>query len=156
MKAKLRLRNSWIYPFIFAIVTADQLSKYMAPLYFEVVCNQGLAWGFTFSTRFLIVFSAVIISFLIYWAWRQKSTLVLIALSLIAGGGLANLADRIIIGCVRDFISFPIWPSLTWLSPSLTRWPSFNLADSTITAGVILLIYQVLVTPKIVKKGVKT
>lgn len=114
----------------------------MAPLYFEVVCNQGLAWGFTFSNRFLIVFSAVIISFFIYWAWRQKSTLVLIALSLIAGGGLANLTDRMIIGCVRDFISFPIWPS-------------FNLADSAITAGVILLIYQVLVTPKIVKKGVR-
>ncbi len=54
----------------------------------------------------------------------------LIALSLVIGGALGNVIDRILIGAVIDFIS-------------IGPFPSFNLADSAVTVGMILIIFQI-------------
>jgi len=65
---------------------------------------------------------------------REKKIPSAIGLSLIFGGGVSNLVDRLMLGCVRDFINLPSW----------TRWPSFNLADSAISIGVLIIGYQLI------------
>ena len=61
-------------------------------------------------------------------AWRQSSPIVGIAAGLVAGGAMGNLVDRIIRGTVVDFVDFRFWPA-------------FNVADSAITIGAVLLVW---------------
>ena len=56
----------------------------------------------------------------------------IISLSLVLGGAVGNLIDRIRIGKVTDFIDFYI---NNW------HWPSFNIADSALTVGIILFLW---------------
>jgi len=63
-----------------------------------------------------------------------------ISVPLIASGALGNLVDRFRLGYVIDFIRFHIQDSFVW--------PTFNIADSTITVGVALLLIEGLLTPK--------
>ncbi len=69
----------------------------------------------------------------------------LIALGLILGGAIGNLFDRLVFGEVRDFID--VWPRLSW-PPWLYHWPTFNLADSAIVTGVIMLLFHSLFLAK--------
>jgi len=67
------------------------------------------------------------------------------SLSLIFAGALGNLIDRIWLGEVRDFIDLHIYS---------LHWPVFNVADSAITIGIILLGYELLIVePRMAKKG---
>jgi signal peptidase II len=56
-----------------------------------------------------------------------------VSLGLILGGGLGNLVDRVTLGYVVDFIS---WHYQSWY------WPAFNIADSAIFCGAILLLWD--------------
>ena len=98
------------------------------------VRNTGAAWSI-FEGRVLgiIVVSLIIISFIVYYISKQKvkSKLEKIGYSLILGGSLGNLLDRVIYGYVIDFLDFNIFGY---------DYPIFNLADSFIFIGVILLI----------------
>ena len=98
------------------------------------VRNTGAAWSI-FEGRVLgiIVVSLIIISFIVYYISKQKvkSKLEKIGYSLILGGALGNLLDRIIYGYVIDFLDFNIFGY---------DYPIFNLADSFIFVGVMLLI----------------
>ena len=101
---------------------------------FTYVRNTGAAWSI-FEGRVLgiIVVSLIIISFIVYYISKQKvkSKLEKIGYSLILGGALGNLLDRIIYGYVIDFLDFNIFGY---------DYPIFNLADSFIFVGVMLLI----------------
>ncbi|OGD90030.1 hypothetical protein A2Z54_01655 [Candidatus Curtissbacteria bacterium RIFCSPHIGHO2_02_39_8] len=66
-----------------------------------------------------------------YFLFKKKQNFLSFSLSLVIGGGIANLIDRLTVGCVRDFISVGFWPS-------------FNLADAAITFGVLLILFEVL------------
>lgn len=92
--------------------------------------NYGIAFGmFRNKTIFFIITQCIIsvlIAFVIY-KFRDKSISVTICLSLILGGAIGNLIDRIRLGYVIDFMSFTIFP------------PVFNIADSAIVVGAILL-----------------
>ena len=79
---------------------------------------------------------ALIIGLLLTTSPRRL--LVHLALGLIAGGALGNLADRIALGFVRDFLD------LHW--GSRFHWPTFNLADAAITAGFILVVWDAYVS----------
>ena len=98
------------------------------------VRNTGAAWSI-FEGRVLgiIVVSLIIISFIVYYISKQKvkSKLEKIGYSLILGGALGNLLDRFIYGYVIDFLDFNIFGY---------DYPIFNLADSFIFVGVMLLI----------------
>lgn len=98
------------------------------------VRNTGAAWSI-FEGRVLgiIVVSLIIISFIVYYISKQKvkSKLEKIGYSLILGGALGNLLNRIIYGYVIDFLDFNIFGY---------DYPIFNLADSFIFVGVMLLI----------------
>lgn len=98
--------------------------------YLVYVENYGIAFGmFKNKTLFFIVTQCIIsvlIAFMIY-RFHDKSIPVAICLSLILGGAIGNLIDRIRLGYVVDYFSLTIFP------------PVFNLADSAIVVGAILL-----------------
>ncbi len=92
--------------------------------------NYGIAFGmFRNKTLFFIIAISIIsilVAFMIY-KFHDKSIPVTICLSLILGGAIGNLIDRIRLGFVIDYLSFTIFP------------PVFNFADSAIVVGAILL-----------------
>lgn len=122
MKLKIRNRPP-VFLLVTSIIVFDQITKIFANSFFEVSCNKGGAFGI--SGNFHVVSSIVLI--LVLWIIiREKNWLNLAGLALVFGGGLSNLIDRLVVGCVRDFIS-------------LGFFPSFNLADTAITIGAFLI-----------------
>jgi signal peptidase II len=101
--------------------------------------NPGAAWSILakadpkFRVLFLTVVSFAAIIFIIGFVRKLPASekMVLIALSLIMGGAIGNLIDRIRLGYVIDFIE--------WYAGSL-HWPTFNVADSAISSGIALLV----------------
>jgi len=96
------------------------------------VKNTGIAFGFlnAFSLQWLFVFiSLVVIIGLALYSKKDSVAVNLYGFSLIIGGALGNVFDRIFFGYVIDFIS------IGW-------WPAFNIADASLTIGVLLLIYS--------------
>lgn len=95
--------------------------------------NRGIAFGLldTWSMPLLALVAAATIGAFAYWFWRETRPTPRIALALILGGAVANLADRLLRGGVTDFLDFH---ALGF------HWPAFNLADSALTVGVIALL----------------
>jgi len=89
------------------------------------------------KTTALIAFSLVAMVIVSVLLWRQKRPLTItgIALSLILGGAVGNLWDRVASGRVVDFLLFYI---------KSYQWPVFNLADSSIVIGACLLVMEIL------------
>ena len=131
------------------VVAVDQLTKLWAvsclkpvgtipvvPRFFSLsyVENPGAAWGMLAGRQFfLIAFSLVTLGFLL---WKRRDLfghlwLGFPTLSLIAGGVLGNLIDRVRINHVIDFLDF-FW--------GRSHFPAFNVADSSICVGVFLFI----------------
>lgn len=141
-KSKLVTSNWYLVAgiFVFLTILLDQISKaFVVSSHFPFVCNQGFAFGIRLgilnSLTVILVISACI-----YFFGRESVKTRRFGYLLVIGGGISNLVDRIVRGCVVDFIDFKIWPSLTGLIPSLTWWPAFNLADAVISLGVVILI----------------
>ena len=133
------------------VLISDRLTKYIVikrllhgqsiivfPNIFHItlVLNKGTAFGlFKDQNVFLISLSVLAISFIIIHIWlrKAKDALLYLGLGLILGGAVGNLIDRIIYGYVIDFLDFRIWPV-------------FNIADSSITIGAIILTCRILLT----------
>jgi signal peptidase II len=116
--------------------------------FFDLVLfhNEGAAFSFlagaggwqrVFFSVFAIIASGVIIHLL---RKHPEKTLFCFALSLVLGGALGNLYDRLTLGYVVDFLFFHY---------ETFYWPAFNVADSTITVGVILLLWDGLIEEKV-------
>jgi signal peptidase II len=138
-----------------AIVAADQLSKYAAVQYLAVnkgivvtpffnlvlVYNAGAAFSFLSDAagwqRLLFMVIAAIASVWIVYLLRKypHQRLFALALALVLAGAIGNLIDRIRVGAVIDFLDFH---ALGY------HWPAFNVADSAITCGAALLIWDAL------------
>jgi signal peptidase II len=111
------------------------------------VMNPGAAFGFLagapeiFRYLFFISVTVLAILLIIYYILKSKSQGVLIvtSLTLIFGGAVGNLIDRIRFGAVVDFLDFYIG---AW------HWPAFNVADSAISIGAVLMIWEMLVSRK--------
>jgi signal peptidase II len=105
--------------------------------------NTGAAFGFLAGSRsplrmaFFLLVSAVAIGCIFYLLknLRPGQNTFAASLSLILGGAIGNLIDRLRMGEVVDFLDFH-WYTL--------HWPAFNVADSAITIGVILLFIQMI------------
>ncbi|MFZ5632845.1 MAG: signal peptidase II [Bacillota bacterium] len=92
--------------------------------------NPGAAFGLlAYRTAFFIAITLLVIAGIVIFYWKRgiKGGLLPVALGLVVGGSLGNLADRIRFGEVVDFLDFRVWPV-------------FNLADSAIVTGAGLLI----------------
>lgn len=107
-------------------------------LYFSLIRNSGAAWGIAGGATILFaLISAIVAGAIIRVAGRLRSTPWAIALGLLLGGALGNLSDRIfrepgfLRGRVVDFVSV--------FAPDGRHFPIFNIADSAITTGAILL-----------------
>ena len=102
--------------------------------YITYVRNTGAAWSiFEGRVLWLIIISLMIITFIIYYVFKNipKNKVEFVGYSLVLGGAFGNLLDRIIYGYVVDFLDFYIFGY---------DYPIFNLADSFIFIGVILVI----------------
>lgn len=135
------------------VIVLDQISKYFisqrfswgeshtVTRFFDLVCahNSGAAFSLFadqpgWQRGFFIAVASLASLLIIYLLHRNKgSILSKLALSLILGGALGNLIDRITHGYVVDFLSFHL---------GTYAWPAFNLADSAITLGAILFIWD--------------
>ncbi|MDD5156239.1 MAG: signal peptidase II [Candidatus Omnitrophica bacterium] len=104
-------------------------------LSFTLVHNRGAAFGMLMNQLPVFIFSALLAIILIYFNLKKNRgrglSLYNFSLSLILAGALGNLFDRIRFGYVIDFID-------------LGFWPVFNIADSAITLGAILLGWHIL------------
>ena len=104
------------------------------------VMNPGAAFGFlanmseTFRYFFFTGITAVVILLIIYYVVKSKpqNMLMVISLTLIFGGAVGNLIDRIRFGAVVDFLDVYI---------GTAHWPAFNVADSAISVGAMLMIW---------------
>ena len=115
------------------VIIFDQVTKALVlATKSDVACNSGFAFGIV--PGFLNGFIALLVLLtLIYLFIRETKFVVWFGLALVIGGGVSNIIDRFVRGCVIDFIDFGLWPSLT-------RFPAFNLADGAITVGVAIII----------------
>ena len=106
--------------------------------------NTGAAFSFLAGAsgwqRWFFIGLGGVVTVFIIWMLRQHGgqRLFCWSLSLVLGGALGNVIDRLLHGHVIDFLQFH-WP---WLAPMFPGgyFPSFNIADSAITVGAVLLI----------------
>jgi signal peptidase II len=102
-------------------------------LAFENVRNKGVAFGLGGDISAVLIGATIVVlmGLLVYLASRgRRGALVWLPAALLIGGALGNLADRVRDGAVTDFIHLPLWPT-------------FNLADVAIVAGVVLLLVDI-------------
>ena len=135
------------------VVVLDQLTKWWVladlmnpPAAIEVtpffnlvlVWNRGVSfglfdndspWGPVLLAGLALAISVV----LLVWLTRAGSRLSAIAIGIVLGGAIGNVIDRVRFGAVVDFLDFHAWGY---------HWPAFNVADSAISIGVGLLLYD--------------
>jgi signal peptidase II len=148
------LRYLWI---TLVVICLDQITKLwvqQALMPFQVIevlpifnliltFNEGAAFSFLsdaggWQRWFFIALSSVVSLVLVIWLARLRSDegWLAVGLALLLGGALGNLIDRIAYGHVVDFLDFH-WGG--------AHWPAFNVADSAITVGVLLLLLDTLI-----------
>jgi signal peptidase II len=154
-------RRSAVLAYILAalVVAADQALKYwvldvyrlpdkltshlVGPLWLSLVWNRGFSFGIldisAIWTRWaLSVFSLGVAAALAVWAWRAERPILTVAIGLIMGGAIGNVIDRMRFGAVTDFVDVTrLW--FPWI---------FNLADSAITIGSVILIWDLFLAPR--------
>ena len=159
------------------IVLVDQVSKIFVkgssffgingfPLYtsfpilgdfirFTYVENAGLAFGVEVGSGkiFFTIFSLIISFVLLFFIYkmRNEKSVVRLSVSLILGGAIGNLIDRIFYGLlydeggiffgkVVDFIDVDFF-DINFLNYKMARWPIFNVADISVSIGIILFLF---------------
>lgn len=126
----------------------DIISVVEDRIQFRLSFNRGAAFGLFSKAKggrwWLIIVGIAALGLVFYLLHRpeSESKMFLVALSLVAGGAIGNLWDRILYGKVTDFIVVWVTPSISWTWP----WPAFNIADAVLVAGVGLMMLQILLT----------
>ena len=139
------------YAWALLVVLLDQLTKYWISASFDygemraytgffnlvLTYNKGAAFSFLAGAAgwqrgvFIAIALTAIVVISVLLARHAQEKLFCLALTLILGGATGNVLDRIVLGHVVDFLDFHL---AGW------HWPAFNLADSAITVGAVLLI----------------
>ncbi len=134
------------------VLTVDWLSKYwliglmrelgrplsLTPFFnLVMVWNEGVSFGLFpspgASRWFLVVISLAIVAGLVIWLRKIDKPLLAVAIGGLIGGALGNVYDRIVYGAVADFFDVHVLGY---------HWPAFNIADSAISVGVVLILYD--------------
>jgi signal peptidase II len=140
------------------LVLADQVSKTIVvrtmslyesvPIiqnffHFTYITNDGMAFGINFPFGYFIftTVSILLTAFLFWYLWsvRNHSIIIRLGIGLIIAGAIGNLIDRIFLGEVIDFLDFMIGDF---------HWYVFNLADSYVTVGMGLVLFDSIVLEK--------
>jgi signal peptidase II len=92
--------------------------------------NRGVAFGFLPGdpVAVTIVIALALLALLVYFALHSSRPLIWLPTGMLLGGALGNVIDRLRAGYVTDFVKLPL------------GWPPFNLADVSITLGVLILL----------------
>lgn len=103
-----------------------------------LVWNRGVSFGMfnaesVWGPTILAGLALVICACLVIWLRRVESRFLAVAIGLVLGGAIGNVIDRARFGAVVDFLDFHAFGQ---------HWPAFNVADSAITVGVALLLYD--------------
>lgn len=156
----MTLKDKKAFVLIFSfIILSDQVSKYFVKAHFlpnpyrivqvwenfitlRFVKNQGAVWGIfsdpshTIMPRVITGLSLIALVIVMYYFLKieAKCKWELLSLSFIIGGAVGNIIDRFAQGYVVDFLDVAI---------GTYHWPTFNVADSFISMGVILLIISI-------------
>jgi signal peptidase II len=95
--------------------------------------NRGVAFGFLpgSHTAVTVLIGVALVALLVYFARHATSPLIWLPTGMLIGGAVGNIIDRVREGAVTDFVKLPL------------GWPPFNLADASITLGILLLFLQV-------------
>lgn len=137
-----------ILAIVSSVIFLDQLTKFFVIrflqlntpvsliknfLYMTLVHNRGAAFGMLKNQLFLFIMISLFAILFIFFNLKNKknSFLFRVSLSLILAGAIGNLIDRLRFGFVIDFLDFRFWPV-------------FNLADSALTIGALLLSWELL------------
>ena len=141
-----------IYLFTFLVIL-DQLTKYLVIQNFDLyesvkllpvfnltfIVNYGFAFGFLNNPSInQILVSIVILLIIIYFLYlllKTQDKIFRLSLVFILSGAIGNFIDRIIRGFVIDFIDIYI---------GVLHWPAFNIADSCISIGFVILMINIL------------
>jgi signal peptidase II len=140
------------------VIVVDQTTKLVVLAAFEtgevrpvlpffnlvLVWNRGVSFGMLGSSgaavRWLLTgFALVVVIVLLVWLRRVDSRLTASALGLVMGGAVGNVIDRVRFGAVVDFLDVH---AAGW------HWPAFNVADSAICVGAVLLVLDNLLAPR--------
>jgi signal peptidase II len=156
-----RLRWLWL---TLGVVFLDRASKawiesrplsyfphVVIPNFIEIIhsTNPGIAFSFfadasSATMRYLLIFGSVVIIGIIAWLLvgsRHLDSLSAAGLALLLAGATGNVTDRMVHGAVTDFLQ--VWLHvLPW--HIFNPWPTFNVADSAVTIGAILIVFDVL------------
>lgn len=146
---------------LFVSVGFDQLSKWtmldvvhlagrgpitVAPFFdLTLVWNQGISFGLFAGLNqpmTLMTVSGAILIVLFIWLCKAHSATIAGALGSVMGGAIGNMIDRVRYGAVVDFLDFHI---------GRMHWPAFNIADSAIFIGVVLLCLDGMFTKRLTK-----
>ena len=160
-----------------AVIGIDQITKHLATsllqlhepasvlpfVNFDLAYNTGAAFSFLASSAgwqrwFFVVLALVVSTVIVRWLRRlsPEERWNGVALALILGGALGNAIDRIFFGHVIDFIDvyymaetcMPLFTPLSIGDGLQCHWPSFNLADSAITVGAVMMVMDAVFPPK--------
>lgn len=141
----------WGFALALVVLVLDQLTKAgmmaflrsqgrfvdVLPIFKLVeVWNRGMSFGLFNDAQasWVLIALALAISACLVWYLRGAARpLAAAALGLVLGGAIGNVVDRLRFGAVYDFLYFHLGE---WY------WPAFNLADSAITVGVVLLVWE--------------
>ena len=140
------------------MVLADQISKTVVrstmtlyesitviPGFFHLtyITNDGMAFGinFPFGIYIFSIISIIFTVILFYYLWtiRQESIFIRSGVAMILAGAIGNLIDRLFLGEVVDFLDFMIGD---------VHWYVFNLADSFVTIGMGIILYDSIILEK--------
>jgi signal peptidase II len=139
------LSNPWLRVVLVlaVVVVADQISKHAVNTDIEQgeerrllpgielvnTRNHGVAFGFLPGSHIAItiLIAVALVALLVYFALHTRERLIWLPTGMLIGGAAGNIADRVRIGSVTDFVKLPL------------GWPPFNLADMSITLGVLIL-----------------
>ena len=130
-----------------AVIGADQVTTSWAldhlrrpvhligPLGLALQFNSGTAFSlFSGAGVWIVPVLVAVVAGVAVLAWRTRRLLPAVAFGLLLGGALGNLADRVLRGHRGDVVDFV----------TLSHWPTFNVADASITLGVVLLVAALL------------
>jgi signal peptidase II len=145
----LRASPPWVRAALvaLAVIALDQLSKravqqgivpgeehkVLPGLALVDTRNHGVAFGFLpgDDVAVSVVIGLALLALLVYFLRNSARPLIWLPTGMLLGGALGNILDRLREGSVTDFVKLPL------------GWPPFNLADTSITLGVLLLVFVI-------------
>ena len=145
--------NYYLFFIFFILVSFDQFTKMLVINNFELyqstkllpflnltfVVNYGFAFGFLNNPSMnQLIVSLIILSIIVYFLYlliKTQDHIFRLSLVLILSGALGNFLDRALRGFVIDFIDIYV---------SEFHWPAFNFADSCITIGFMIMMFNIL------------